>query len=67
MDHMNGYFEADKGRFDCVLVRRCDKTVIAYTNHDRVETPISGTVDNADRKAVVAFAEQYELPIRWGC
>lgn len=67
MDRLAGYFEADKGRFDSVLVRRCDRTAIACTKYDHVEAYFSGTIDNADRKAVVAFAEQYDLPIRWGC
>ena len=67
MDRFAGYYEVDKGRFDSALVRRSDRTVIAYTDHDVVKALIHGTFDNADRKAVVAFAEQYELPIFWGC
>jgi hypothetical protein len=65
MDFMAGYYEADKGRFDSALVRRSDRTAIACTRCDYVEAYIPGTVDNADRKAIVAFAEQYDLPIRW--
>ena len=67
MDNMVGYYEADKGKFDSVLVRRSDNTAIACTDYDRVEAYITGIFDNADRKAIVAFAEQYELPIYWGC
>lgn len=67
MDAMNGYFEVDKGRFDSALVRAANHVIIACTNCDEVRAYISGKVDNADRKAVVAFAEQYDLPILWGC
>lgn len=61
----DGYYEADKGRFDSALVRRGDNTAIACTSGDKVIAYISGTFDNADRKAVVAFAEMYDLPIEW--
>ena len=67
MDHLAGYFEVDKGRFESALVRRSDRTVIAYTHGDEVIVTVSGLgiYDNADRKAVVAYAEQYDLSIRW--
>lgn len=61
----DGYYEADKGRFDSALVRREDNTAIACTSGDKVIAYISGTFDNGDRKAVVKFAEMYDLPIEW--
>ena len=67
MDRFAGYFEVDKGRFESALVRRSDRTIIAYTDDDKVYALIHGTFDNADRKAVVAFAEQYDLPVYWKC
>ena len=67
MEYLTGYFEIDKGKFDSALVRRANREVIACTAYDRVKAFVSGTVDSADRKAVVAFAEQYDLPIYWGC
>lgn len=63
---MAGYYEADKGRFESALVRRCDNTEIACTECDTVRAWVAGDMDSADRKAVVEFAEQYDLPIVWG-
>lgn len=62
---MKGYFEADKGRFESMLVRDDYplKLAVAYTAGDCVK--LYGHYCEADRKAVEEFAEQYDIPIDW--
>ena len=62
---MARYFEADKGRFDSMLVRDDghSKTAVAYTYGDEVR--LESAYMAADREAVEEFAEQYDIPVVW--
>lgn len=63
---MARYFEADKGRFDSMLVRDeyTRKTAVAYTYGGEI-VKLYEAYRTADRKAVEAFAEQYGLSADW--
>ena len=62
---MAKYFEADKGRFDSVLIRQdgTEKTAVAYTSGETVK--LYADYRTADRKAVEEFAGQYDFPVDW--
>ena len=62
---MARYFEADKGRFDSMLVRDdgFGKTAIAYTSGETVK--LYADYRTADKQAVEDFAAQYDFPIDW--
>ena len=62
---MARYFEADKGRFDSMLVRdEYDRKVaVAYTSGETVK--LYAAYCTADRKAVEEFAETYDFPVDW--
>ena len=62
---MARYFEADKGRFDSMLVRDDghSKTAVAYTSGETVK--LYADYRTADKKAVEEFAGQYDFPIDW--
>lgn len=59
------YFEADKGRFDSMLVRDdgTQKVAIAYTSGETVK--LYAAYCTADKKAVNDFAETYDFPVDW--
>lgn len=56
---MAKYTEADRGKFDAWLLR--DGVAVAYTDHDSVK--ITQDFRQGDRKAVMEFADSYELPL----
>ena len=59
----NRYREAERGRFDSCLIDRRWGIAVAYTDTDVVR--LTEYYKAEDRKAVVEFAESYDLPVVW--
>ena len=54
---IDGYYEADRGRFEAALIRESDNTMVAYTECGEIITTADALP--SDREAIEAFTEYY--------